>query len=245
MEISALKNVRASDKTKFLSIVFLYMFIGLAITAAVAAIVGFIFTKVFPIQYGFDLASQNNANVYYGILIASSILTIVLMIWITSICFKGSGNLAIPFALYTIVMGVLISSFTIFVPFQTLAISFGITCLAFLAMFIVGWFVKSDFSVLGIVAAGLILGAGLIALFNLIWSLISPATFVVTYWIVSYAIFFAVMLITIIDVARIRQIAEKGDASSNIALYCAFTLYIDFIYIFIRIVSIVARYTRH
>lgn len=241
MAVSTFKDVSVNNKTKFVSAVFLYMFIGIAITAAVSALVGFIFTSVFPIAYTSDPMRQTYSNVYLGLMIGSSILTIILMFWIMKVAFKGEGNLAIPFTIYAIVMGVLISSFTMFIPFQTIAISFGITCIAFLAMFLIGWFVKANFSVIAMIATGIILGAGLIALFNLIWSLISPRTFVVTYWIVSYAIFFAVMLITIVDIARVKSIAEHGEASSNVILYCAFTLYVDFIYIFIRILAIVAR----
>ena len=55
------------------------------------------------------------------------------------------------------------------------------------------------------------------------------------YWIVSFALFAAMMFITIFDIWNIKKICEKGEMSTNLELYCAFTLYVDFIYILIRV----------
>jgi len=48
------------------------------------------------------------------------------------------------------------------------------------------------------------------------------------------------MLITIFDVWRVKKIAQRGEQTNNVALFCAFNLYVDFIYIFIRVLSFVA-----
>ena len=63
-------------------------------------------------------------------------------------------------------------------------------------------------------------------------------------WIVTFASFGAIMLITAFDVWRIRRISESGQASKNLALYCAFNIYIDFIYMFMRIAMILSRVSR-
>ena len=34
----------------------------------------------------------------------------------------------------------------------------------------------------------------------------------------------------------IKKITERGEMSTNLELYCAFTLYVDFIYILIRVI---------
>lgn len=238
----SLKNVRVESGSKFIGMVFLYTFIALAITAVTAAIVGFVFSKaICPID---DYTVEVNFNLlkpYVYLLIGSAIAYIPLIIWIHLVSFRGRGRLDIPFVIYAIVMGVLISSFTMFVPFHLIAISFGITCVVFGILATIGLTVKKNLSFLGLVAGGIFLGAIIMSLFNLIWMWVSPTTFQNIYWLISYAIFFAMMLITIVDVYRVKQIAQHGEQSTNVAMYCAFNLYVDFIYMFIRILAIVIR----
>lgn len=145
----------------------------------------------------------------------------------------------IPFVLYSLVMGVFISSFTMFVPIAVIAISFGITSIVFGILALIGLTSKKDLSFLGLVALGIFFGAILVSLFNVIWSLFLPG-FQPLYWVVSFAIFGAMMLITIFDVWRVKKIAQRGEQTTNVALFCAFNLYVDFIYIFIRILGFVA-----
>lgn len=245
---STLKNVQISDKSKFLTAVFKYVFLFMMITVGVNVLLGLIFKYFFPIDAAIngegiiDPTTQASASVYIGLLIGSGIFLIVLMIWIMVVSFRQNANLFVPFTLYAICMGVLLSACTLFVPIETVAISLGITCLVFGAMFAIGYFVKVNISILSMVVLGILIGSLLIFLFNLIWMLFFPG-FTAMFWLVSYAIFGAMMLITIIDVARMKQIAEKGEGSRNIALYCAFNLYVDFVYMFIRILGIVARFT--
>lgn len=248
---SALKNVQISDKSKFLTAVFKYIFLFLGITAVVCAAVGFIFTQLFPIDSiinsvgteGYDPTQITNFWVYAGLLIGSGIFLFILMIWIMVVSFKGRGNLFVPFTLYAIAMGVVLSACTMFTPIETIAISLGITVLVFGLMFVIGYFTKVNTSILWMIVIGIFIGALLISLFNIIWMIFFPDTFKNVYWLVSFAIFGAMMLVTIIDVANMRKIAERGEGSRNVALFCAFNLYVDFIYMFIRILAIVARFS--
>lgn len=242
-------SVRPDSKSKFAGAVFLYVFIGLAITAAVAAIMGFIFKYALPIEYsnsGFiNPATQQNASTYFAVMGGATIAYFILLIWIMVGTFRGKGNMAIPFTLYAIVMGILISSFTLFVRVELIAISFGITCLIFGGLFSIGWFAKKDLSVFAMLAGGLVFGALLMSLFNIIWMFVSPATFNVMNWVISFILLIAIMLITIVDFSRIKKIEESGQGTKNLALFCAFSLYVDFIYIFIRVLIFVARASKH
>ena len=239
----SLKNVRVESGSKFIGMVFLYTFIALAITAAVAAIIGAVFSSaICPIDaYSFEVVDFDKLQPYVYLLIGSLVAYFPLVIWIHIVGFRGRGRLDIPFVIYAIVMGVLISSFTMFVPFHLIAISFGITCVVFGALSLIALTSKRDLSFLGLVALGLFVGALLVSLFNLIWMFVFPASFQMLYWLVSFAIFLAMMLITIFDVYRVKQIAQRGEHSTNIALFCAFNLYVDFIYLFIRILLIVVQ----
>ncbi len=230
------------SSSKFIGKVFLYTFIALAITAVTAGVIGFIFSKAFtPIDYNtYVLSDTELIKPYLALLIVAVVMYIPLIIWIQIVCFRRRGGMVVPFVLYSIVMGILISSATMLVPFAVTAISFGITSLVFGGLALIGLTSKRDLSFLGMLGIGIIFGAMLIALFNLIWSLFLPG-FQMLYWVVSYGIFVAVMLITIFDVWRVKKIAQSGENSNNIALYCAFNLYVDFIYIFLRVLTIVAR----
>ena len=230
------------SSSKFIGKVFLYTAIALLITAITAAILGFIFSKAIqPLDYNYTEFEIDVELItpYIYLLIGSVIVYIPLIIWINIVAFRGRGRLDIPFVIYAIVMGVFISAFTMFVPFEVIVISFGITCLVFGLLSLIGLLSKKNLSVLALIAMGIMIGALFIFLFNFIWSLFLPG-FQSLYWLVSYAIFFAMMLITIFDVWRVKKIAQKGEQSNNVALYCAFNLYVDFIYIFIRILAIVA-----
>lgn len=243
-----LKNVQISEKSKFLAAVFKYVFLFLAITAGVAAVLGVIFGYLFPINSYIGSADYNPTteaafSVYIGLLIGSGIFMLVLMFWIMFVSFRQNSNLFVPFTLYATTMGVFVSACTLFVPVAIVAISLGITCLTFGAMFAIGYFTKVNTNILGMIVIGLFVGALLISIFNLIWMLVIKTGFQNIYWLVSFMIFGAMMLITIIDVARMKQIAEKGEGTRNLALYCAFNLYVDFIYMFLRILSFVARFT--
>ena len=73
------------------------------------------------------------------------------------------------------------------------------------------------------------------------WMLFFPATFEAIYWVISYGMFAAMLLITIFDINRVKKASDAGEQSNNTAILCAFSLYVDFIYIFIRILMIVIR----
>lgn len=223
-------EVQSATGSKFLGTVFGYAAIGFLVTAAVALLTGYLFTSVIPI----DVASDT----YLGLIIGASILQIVLIFWITFGVFRRGGNLIIPFALYTIAMGILLSALTLTMDWYLIGMTFGLTCLVFGAMAAVGYFSKVNLSGLLIVGMGLLIGSIFLSLIN--WFIGSDQLG----WIVTFASFGAIMLITAFDVWRIRRISESGQASKNLALYCAFNIYIDFIYMFMRIAMILSRVSR-
>ena len=92
------------------------------------------------------------------------------------------------------------------------------------------------------IGIGFFLGAGILSLIGFVLALTGAlGAYMHLYWIISLLAFAAMMFITIWDMWRIKQIAEQGAMNDNLALYCAFNLYVDFIYILIRILSLLAR----
>lgn len=207
--------------------VFLYMFFGLAITAAVA----------FGFGYAFMAAANNGAdpqilsNTYFGVMIGSAIALFVMVFVIQFVFFRGKHSVLIPAIIYCVLMGILLSSFTILLEgnYWLLAMAFGITSGVFLLMTLIALFTKGNLHPLWMIGMGLMFGSLILSLVN--W-LIGSATIG---WIVSFALFAAIMFITMFDIWNIKRISENGQMTPNLELYCAFNLYVDFIYIMIRI----------
>lgn len=217
--------------TRVLSLakVFGYMFIGLLITAVIAFAAGFGFT--FWMQNDLETAS-NGLIVIMGI---SGIALVIMSFVVNFSARKGKvTSSAIPMIIYCLLMGVLLSTFTIFIEWYTLALAFGITALIFGIMTLVAS-VSKNLSGVGIIGVSMFFGLMILSLVNVIFMLILPQVWTWMYWIITFGTFIAMMLITLWDIWRVDQIAKAGEMTTNIALYCAFTLYVDFIYIFIRI----------
>lgn len=220
-----------TKSTVSLAKVFGYMALGLLITAAVA----------FAFGYVFSLLLNKNAEKAFStlliVLVASCIVQFILTIVMNFVFLRGKHSILIPYILYTVCMGFMLSTFTIFIDWRILGMAFGITSIAFLAMTLVAvLFRKSNMNGLAVAAMGLFLGAGLLALSTFLFSLWQPGLFQSFYWIIEFAIFGAIMLITIWDLWRINKLSENGAMNKNLSLYCAFNIYVDFLNIFIRVV---------
>ena len=108
-------------------------------------------------------------------------------------------------------------------------------------MFLISYLSKGSLNFLGVIGIGLLIGAALIGLVGWIFILTGfLGAYMHLYWIVSFISFAAIMFITIWDMWRIKKIAEAGEMNDNLALFCAFTLYVDFIYLFLRVLRFVA-----
>ena len=205
--------------------VFLYMFIYIAITAAVAFGLGFVIAYSYMKSGG----AEQVLNIYLGVLIGSAIAMLIMMLVINFVILRGKHSVLVPSIIYSVLVGVLFSSLTIFIDWRIIGMAFGITAGVFLLMSLIAMFTKGNMAPLAMMAFGLFIGAGILALVN--W-LVGSETL---YWIVSFAIFAALMFITMFDIWRAKKITENGQADRNISFYLAFNMYVDFINIFIRI----------
>ena len=230
-------EVGVSEGSKFIGATFLYMFLALAITGVVAAVLGLVFEKLL---YTSDPGTFSQA--YATTLIVSLVLYIPTMIWCQVSAIRNSRAMVPAYVIYAITMGVFVSTFTNFIPFYEIAIAFGGTCLAFGLMTLIAWFSKRNVSNLAVIGSGLLMGALLITAINLIVGIFIDVTPVM--WVISFIMLIAVILITIVDLRNVKEIAARGGAGTNVALLCALSLYVDFIYIFIRILSLVARFRK-
>ena len=233
MERVQFEKTSVDTGSKFMAKVFGYMFVALLITALVSIGVGYLFSNVWSITNG------NNASFYIITMVTSFVMIFATSIWFNFAAWRGNSSLYVPFTIYAILMGILGSSFTMFIPASILGIAFGVTCLVFGSMALIGLLAKRGIGVLSMVMFGLLIGVCVLSLTNLIWYFISPGTYIIIYLLIEAIIFAVILIITIIDVYNIKRIASRGGANNNVALYCAFSLYIDFINIFLRVLYII------
>lgn len=232
----------ANSSTAFsIAKVFGYMFVGLLITAAIALGLGAYFGAVLMKDAGTDVNTRlqaTNAIILLALLIISAIAIIVLSFVVPIVAIRNRHSVLVPAIIYSIFMGIMLSSLAVFIDWQILGITFGITALVFGLMALIGLLSKSRLNGLAIAGIGLFVGAGLLSL--TLWILMLVGVNVgPLYWLISLMTFAAVMLITIWDMARIKYIAEKGEMTKNVSLYCAYILYNDFIVIFLKILRFV------
>ena len=230
------ERIRPSEVTdvsgsKFIGATFLYLTLALFVTFAV------VFALGAALKYALYNGSDVGAEIFVKFFIGGLIAYIPIMIWVHVAACRQGRTVGPAFFAYSIVMGVLLSPICL-LDMWTIVIAFGTTCLAFAVMAVIAWTTKRELSGLAIFGYGLLMGALIISLFNLIIYFI--VGFQMLYWLVSFLFFFAILILTIVDLNRVKRIAESGMATKNLAIWCALNLYVDFIYIFIRILAIVA-----
>ncbi|MDD2398142.1 MAG: Bax inhibitor-1 family protein [Bacilli bacterium] len=213
-----------------------WMFVGLLITTGVAVGIAFLLLGLIN-NAANEAAVITLMNRYMTVLIISGVVQLIMMIAIQfGVLRRGAGetNILIPYILYTANMGLLFSFIVLVTDISVIATSLGLTVSIFGIMALYARFTKRNLSGLALVGTGLIFGAIILALVN--WILRSDQIA----WIVTFALFGAIMLITMFDVWQINKISQTGVQSRNLALYFALNLYIDFIYILLRVIYFVS-----
>ncbi len=251
MEKTSILNVNQKVSTKFLSVVFGYMFLGLLITAATAF--GFAFSvrynPAFMVESGgvVEITDQGAALIL-GVGIFS-----IIAAWIDSLVISVSSARTgrapwIGFILYAIFLGLGLS-LVLFagVDFYTIGEAFGLTALCFGVMFLIGYFTKINLSPLAFVALALLVGLAFVGIYFMIdyfilvasgaWNAAAQSIFL--YDLITSVVFIVVaMLVTGWDANRMQRMVSRGIANQNLALFCAFNLYCDFITLFINLLRI-------
>ena len=154
-----------ANPTKSVAKAFGYMAIGIAITAVISVILGFLFGNFLgkaETEGDFNTA----AIVYVALLITSFIVLLIDSIVISAVVTRGRHSVWPAYIVYTAVMGVFISSFLVAgIDFWTMGEALGISMISFGAMFLVGYFSKINLNPLGLVAIGLLFTVVLLGAF--------------------------------------------------------------------------------
>lgn len=241
------KSYYGSDSVGYsISRVFGYMFLWLAISTAICFGIAFLFNYL--LTHATTVAEKDTILGWeIALSIVSGLGVIILTIVTQFVLLRGRHSIAVPAIIYAVFMGALlgvISSLLIEVyanAWFIIGVSFGITTGIFGIMALIGLLAKSKLNALPIIAMGLFLGTMMISIVLLIMMLVPGLRqyYIWWYWILSFAIFAAVMFTTIWDIRNIKTLAQRGELTKNLSMYLAFNLYVDFIYILLRVLYFV------
>lgn len=217
---------KISDMSTILQKVFMMMGMGLLVTAITAFVVVSVPT--------FFVSAMKTYLIWT---IAELILVIILSLNLTKM---GKGTCTLFFYIYSIINGITLSSIFIAYDLGTIGSTFLITSVMFFAISFYGKTTKKDLS--GIGSFGLMALVGLIiaGIIN-IFIMNSMLDFIIS--VVGIALFIG---ITAYDVQKIEAISQKADfsnedATTQVVVWGALNLYLDFINIFLKLLRLFAR----
>ena len=240
----------AVSKSKFYTQIFLYFGLGILLTAITALLVSFAFSSIWPmstIENGNIVLNESTMNVYITLLVVSMIGLFIISFVIMFKSLRGSGSILVPYVLYSILMGVMLSALSFFIgDSYIIGEALFITALFFIGMCGIGYLTHNKLALWSKILLGLSLAAILLILLNFVFIplVVFGGNFALfqasmwTYLITEGIVILLFLVMTAVDMARIRTIAEHGAGSKNLALYCALNLYSDFITLFIYVLRI-------
>lgn len=204
--------------------IFMWMFIGLLVTFLTGYIVSI------------------NENMLINIFgkstwIFLSIIEVILVIVLSARIRKMNALTAkIMFIVYSFVSGLTFSSIFVTYELESIMYVFGITSVLFGTFALIGHFTKIDLSKFSII---LLMGLIGIIICGIIGMFIQNETFDITICIIGIVIF---TLYIIYDMHKIKYLFNSFDNEDNLAICCALELYLDFINLFLRLISLLGKH---
>jgi len=200
--------------------VFAWMALALAVTSGVA--IGLYFLL------GFGLLP---IDMYLPLLIGATIGYFVTFAIINFRVMRQNGkSVVIPFFIYAAMMGIVLSSIMLYTAIDIIILAFLVSALLFGVMAGYGYLTKRDLTTMGSIASMAFLGAFI--LIPILWIWYNETL----YWVVTFVMFGAIMLITAYDLSMMKKQIAYGMVTKNTAIYFALRLYVNFLNIFIRVI---------
>lgn len=205
----------------------LYMQMAAALT--ITGLVAYFLSE--SVDFWYFLAE--NSFAIWGIFIAQ----IVLVIWLSARLPKMSMTSAtLLFILYSALMGVTMSTIFMIYTMSSIASVFFITAGTFLVMSLIGFFTRIDLTRVGSLLFMALVGLIIASVVNIF---LHSDTL---YWVVSYAGVVIFVGLTAYDTQKIKntfiQYGEVDEMGQKLALFGAFSLYLDFINLFLHLLRI-------
>ena len=230
-----------SKDTTALGSIFLYMAIGVIITAVISLVLGY-----FLNQWWENTAS--NPELQWKLSVGFIIVLIVTFIATLIIPYvvqrgarkKAAVHVWVPYIIYSIIFGLFFSSFSFLLSPTLLGLAFGLTAIIYLTMGLIGYFSKGKLRFVHIMLIGLVVGLVLLLVVfvflsvfasffaTLFWGGVPPLLFG-TIDILSMIIIGFIFLYTcfnaILSVNNLRKATKSVQMLHNEKVFFAFVLY--------------------
>ena len=213
-----------NDSNNLITKTFFWMFLGLLSTAGVSWY-----------TYASGLLGNIIVNDYWNILLIAEFVVVILF----SLCFRKlpSTVVAILYFLYAMLNGVSLSTIFVIFELDSVILLFVVSSLLFGGFALLGSITKADLSKWYYLLFGTLLASLVVSLINLFLN--NSALDIILDWIILFT-FFGV---TVYDMNKIKQLQYDVE-SDKLQIYGAMQLYLDFINIFIRILSLFGKRKR-
>ena len=214
----------AREDQGFLTRVFVWMFLGLAVTGGIAAWIGtddVLLTKI-----------TQTPGLVLGLVIAQLGLVLVLSFAINKI---SAGLATLLFFAYAGLTGVTFAFIFELYTTQSIFTTFLVTSAMFGALAFFGAVTKMDLSKVGAIAFAALIGLIIATVVNIF---VANSTL---YWVTTYAGVIIFAALTAYDMQKLKQIGEQGvggEQESKLAVFGALSLYLDFINMFLFLLRI-------
>ena len=219
---------RAAGLSKFYSKVYGYLGLGILLSAVTSYLV----LNVFLVEvFSFLGANRFNFFLMWGAQIG-------LVIYLSKNAFSNSGKSLIGYIAYTILTGITISVTLFMYSGAAVTMAFVTAAGTFIGMSLVGIFTKKDLSAMGHAMYSLLIGALIAIVLNVFILKSQPVDLMIS---LAMVVIFAGL--TAYDNQKIKVLyQQKGEeGASNLAIYCALTLYLDLVNLFLSLLRIFGR----
>ncbi len=210
-------------KNNTISKTFLWMCFGLLVTFITGFLVSNNDTMLKNIYGGWG---------YVGFVIVELILVIVLSARVMKM---KPTTAKVCFLIYSFVSGLTFSSIFVYYNLNSIMLIFLVAAVIFALMAVIGYVTKVDLTKLG---TYLLFGLIAVVVVSLINIIIGSSLLAIIISVVCIIIFIG---ITAYDVQKIKELDNMGLPQDNLAIYGALDLYLDFINLFIHLLSIFGR----
>ena len=136
--------IQVGSRSLNMAKVYGYLFLALLLTGGIAFGVGYLFTLW--MMHDIAIESDNYASGMLAILVVSAIGLIVLSFVVHGVAFREKHSVLPYYIAYVTLMGILLSTFTMFIDWRILGVAFGITSIVIGIDALIALFAKGNFS---------------------------------------------------------------------------------------------------
>jgi uncharacterized protein len=211
----------------FLTKVFAWMFLGLAITGGVAALIGSNDSMLTDLT--------ESPGIVMGVIIGQLVLVIALVAAINRLPVAVA---TLMFLVYSATVGITFALIFELYTTESIFTAFLVTAGMFGALAVFGAITDIDLSRVGAIAFMALIGLILATIVNIFWANET------LYWITTYAGVLIFAALTAYDMQKLTQLSKQGlegEAEGRAAIIGALSLYLDFINLFLFLLRIFGR----